>query len=221
MNPMPSIEELIALVKQNQKLNQLIQTTIPSMDGWCDLNKATVLAGLVLHLKPVRSVEIGVWGGRSLLPMAWAAKQVGNSQVIGIDPYDPKVSAENEMPPHDEWWGKQDHELVMRRFHAYIKRFQLDNVLHIRKKSDEVDPPDCQLLHIDGSHTEQAVKDAERFGPKVTMGGVVVCDDVLWTGGGVLRAIDALEEMGFKEFYRNTTDNWNAMRRENVKTSAN
>lgn len=206
--------ELLSITQARKKLFQLISTTIPSMHGWCSVEKACALSSLVLARKPKTIVEIGVWGGRSLLPMAWAVKENGTGGVIGIDPYDAKVSAESEFGDNEQWWAEQDHGMIYRSFTSFIRNFKLEDIVTLAKvRSDEFKPVPCELLHIDGSHTEQAVRDAERYGPKVPLGGIVVCDDIMWVGGGVLRAIDALEEMGFTERFRFSEQNWNVLQK--------
>lgn len=210
-----TLEELTAIAAQTKQLSQLIRTTLPTMDGWCSVNKGMALAGLVLLLKPKTVVEIGVYAGRSLLPMAWAAKEITpQPKIIGIDPYDAAQSAKNEFSANEEWWGKLDHEAILKKFQEFMKRFFVGHVQLVRKPSDDVEPMACELLHIDGSHTDQAVRDAQRFGALVPVGGVVVLDDIMWIGGGVLRAIDTLEEMGFREIFRVTEENWNVMQRQ-------
>ncbi|MGV1047669.1 MAG: class I SAM-dependent methyltransferase [Solirubrobacterales bacterium] len=215
MESNPGIEPLHAIVQsQHPKLFRTIMTTIPTMDGWCSVEKAVALAGLVITMKPMMCVEIGVWAGRSLLPMAWALKENGNGRVIGIDPYSAQESAKNEFAGNEEWWGKQDHEIIMKKFQSFVRNFSLESVVQlIRKPANDAEPVRTALLHIDGSHTEQAVKDAERFGAMVPVGGIVVLDDIAWVGGAVLRAIDTLEDMGFVERYRNTEQSWNIMQR--------
>lgn len=210
----PTFEKLLAICQNDRKLFTLISTTIPTMDGWCSVPKACALAALVLARKPDTVVEIGVWAGRSLLPMAMAAKHINHGTVIGIDPYSSQESAKFEIGENADWWGKQDHKAIKARFEAFCKNFGVqDCVKLIEKPSDDVDlkGTNIQLLHVDGSHTEQAVRDAERFGPLIERGGIAVLDDIMWVGGGVLRAIDALEEMGFHEVYRDSAENWNIM----------
>ena len=41
---------------------------------------------MVLALRPAVVVEIGVWRGSSLLPMALALKELGRGQIVGVDP---------------------------------------------------------------------------------------------------------------------------------------
>lgn len=210
----PCFHELLAIAQNNKRVFNLIGTTIPTMHGWTTVEKACAMAALVLVMKPKTVIEIGVWGGRSLLPMAWAIKENGTGGVIGIDPYNATVSADNEFGDNEKWWSEQDHEAMLKYFQAFVRNFKLDDVVTLaRVPSDDFRPVPCEILHIDGSHTEQAVRDAERFGPKVPLGGIVVCDDIMWVGGGVLRAIDTLEEIGFVERFRFGEQNWNVMQR--------
>lgn len=211
-------DALLSIVQSNRKLFSLISTTIPTMDGWTSLPKACALASLTLAIKPISACEIGIWAGRSLLPVAMAMKTIGSGIITGIDPYSPQESAKGEFGENEKWWAAQDHLAIKEKFTHFVLRFDLGkHVRHIHKPSDEVDLKGFkfELLHIDGSHTDQAVRDAERFGALVPIGGVAVLDDLNWVGGGVLRAIDTLEELGFREILRRTSDgdNWNIMQR--------
>jgi len=182
-----------------------IETLVPTMNGWATVEKASTLASLVIALRPKLVLEIGVWAGRSLVPMALACKQLGNGHVIGIDPYDPQASADNENGENAEWWRKQPHEQIYSEFQHYIQKFALQNVVTLhRKKSNDVEPPEkLDILHCDGSHTEQAVTDVDRFASKIRIGGIVIMDDCGWTSNGPKHGIEHLEHnLGFIELYR-------------------
>lgn len=214
------LETLLAIVQNNRKLFSLITTTIPTMDGWTTIPKACALASLTLAVKPISAVEIGIWAGRSLLPIAMAMQSLGTGVVTGIDPYSSHESSKEEYGENAKWWSEQDHKAIKGKFLHFVNRFNLEtHVRHIEKPSDEVDLKGfkIELLHIDGSHTDQAVRDAERYGALVPVGGIAVLDDLTWVGGGVLRAIDTLEDVGFSEVFRKTNDgdNWNVMQRVN------
>ena len=196
-------------------INLMISTAIPTMDGWCTVEKAFTLAGLVLEIKPEVCVEIGTYAGRSFLPMLWALRETKSGKAIGIDPYDAKISSEQEFPGNYEWWATLDHALIERKFHAFLKSFGVVDLAEIVKKtSDAATPPNqIDLLHIDGGHTDCAIRDAKRYGANVRADGFIVLDDIQWVGGSVLRAIDELEQMGFSEVYRNVEQNWNIMQK--------
>ena len=217
---------LLSIAQNNKKLFRLIATFVPTVDGWSSTEKACVLAAMTLAMKPALITEVGVYSGRSLIPMALAIQENGSGRVVGIDPYSAEASTEGESGENATWWNNQQmHDTIMEKFLSYVKSFRLDSVVSlIRKKSNEVDAPSgIGILSLDGNHTEQAVLDAEKFGQKVILGGIAVLDDLHWQAGGVLRAVDVLEEMGFKECYRkcgpsgnNESNDWNLMQRTKI-----
>lgn len=173
--------------------------------GWCSPAKAHILAASVIALRPETTVEIGVWGGRSFIPMALAHKEIGRGVAIGIDPWNPEASAEGQVHELDkDYWRKIDHQLVYEDFIRAVNEIGIQNCCRIeRKRSDEVEPPKrIDILHIDGNHSDQAIKDVQRFAPNVRKGGLCFMDDIDWTGGGVRRAVARLQEMGFVQLYK-------------------
>ena len=56
-------------------------------DGWCKLEKANALAAAIVSIQPNLIVEVGVWAGRSLIPMALSLKYLGKGKILGIDPW--------------------------------------------------------------------------------------------------------------------------------------
>lgn len=184
-----------------------IERVLPTLAGWCAMSKATDLAATVLALRPNTVVEIGVFGGRSLIPMAMACHAVGAGKVIGIDPWSQQASAEGYEGKNKEWWGALNHEGVYQHFLTAVDSLGLrDRVEIIRAKSDDAAPPSCiDLLHVDGQHTDQALRDVERFAPKVRIGGFVFTDDDDWDGGGPAAACQRLLELGFVPLYKSGT----------------
>lgn len=178
----------------NQAMDQVL-------DGWCTVEKAHLLAGAILTLKAQTVVEIGVWAGRSLIPMALACQEMKFGKVIGIDPWSTEASVAGMEGPDMAWWKGVSHDDMYRKFLQHLDRFELRDYVTIhRNRSDEVEPPErIDLLHIDGNHSEQAIRDAERFAPRVRLGGVVFCDDIGWVGGAVKTAIGRITQMGFEQ----------------------
>lgn len=186
-----------------------ISKIVPTLHGWSNVERATTLAASVLALQPAVTVEIGIFGGRSLLPMALAHRQIGKGSVIGIDPWAPIASVQGQevAPEHLNFWATCDHEVVMKDFLRHIDLLGVNKCVQvIRKKSDEVEPPGViDLFHLDGNHGEQAFRDAQRFAPKVRVGGLCFVDDPDWPGGGVRKAIQFMQSIGFKELFRQDT----------------
>lgn len=191
--------------------------------GWCSHRKAQTLAATVLALRPSMVVEIGVYAGRSFLPMAMALKQIGAGRAVGIDPYDAMVSSAGENDANSAWWGSLDHEEIFRQMVAAKDWLQLGPWVEIiREPSDDVSPPDAiGVLHIDGGHTDVAVRDALRFAPQVEVGGFCVLDDILWDSGAPSASAEILRDFGFVERYTvigpepgtRFSDNWGVYQR--------
>ena len=189
-----------------------------SPHGWCTEIKARTLASLVIGTRPDVIVEIGVWSGKSLLPMALACRELGHGMVIGIDPYEPAASIEGQAPANVEWWSSvANHDAMHAYFLEEVTRLGLQNVTRlIRKRSDDVTPPDnIGLLSLDGNHGPQALADAMRFGPFIRPGGFIVLDDLHWDGGAVSAAARWLDQHGFTELFRVTTppNDWGVFQR--------
>lgn len=176
-----------------------------SSPGWCDATKAATLASLVVAYKPNLVVEVGVYGGSSLFPMAIAVKETGQGKVIGIDPWDKAIAVNNQTTNEDrEWWMNQDYEkLYSDVLRGIDERGLRDYCSIIRKPSDHVDPPfGIGIFHCDGSHNDQAIRDVVRYAPRVEIGGFCVTDDSDWKGGAVARAEQRLLQLGFKRLYQ-------------------
>lgn len=180
-----------------------IETLIPTLHGWCSIAKANALAGAVLSLRPEISLEIGIWGGRSFLPLALAHREINFGTAIGIDPWDAKASQEGQTGENLKFWSQTtSHELVYNDFMAKAKSLGMLPAKVYRTKSDNIQPPArIDLMSLDGNHGPQAERDVSRFCPNIRRGGLVFVDDLDWDGGAVRRAVAALKQMGFIQLY--------------------
>lgn len=171
------------MISLHKILSEIIKTT----SGWCSLEKAVWLADTVLSIKPSLCVEIGVYGGRSLLAMALAVKENGKGQVVGIDSF--SFEAQAEWPyqnEHTKWSETVNWEETYRRCRTMIVKYAPACTSLIRATSvqahewfpclDKID-----LLHIDGCHSEiSSRRDVSLWLPRVISGGTVVLDDTDW-----------------------------------------
>jgi len=185
-------------------LTQLISANVPTMDGWCSVEKALALANAIIGLPRELSavtVEIGVFGGRSLIPMALAHADMQHGIVWGIDPWQPKESIIGQDEANAQWWGACDHDRIRNNFLGHVTRLGLAKYINvIRARSDDVEPPPViGILHSDGNHGPQAIRDVERFASHVAVGGFCFLDDLHWEGGNVERAEAKLLAMGFRK----------------------
>lgn len=194
-----------------------------SIPGWCPESKAQELAKIVVARQPKLCAEVGVFGGKSLFPMALACRANGGGRVIGIDPWNPLASQEGYSGINAEWWGKLDHEGIYQSFLANLQLLGLGQWVEVRRmKSEEFKPTQpLDLLHLDGQHTEAAVREIRRFTPHVPLGGVVILDDLGWQNDGqfpIAEAVKLLLTLGFRELSRTklpTGEEWGVFEKVN------
>lgn len=184
------------------ELQSRIIDFVQTADGWCTPEKALKLANVILDRAIHTTVEIGIFGGRSLIPMAMACQLQEFGTVTGIDPWTAEAALEGEnSKENDLWWSKQiDLEAVYRGF---IQRVMSNNITKecrwIRATSEECLPmwPDNSigLLHLDSNHSEEcSVRDVKHWLPKLKKDGVFVLDDSNWASQA--KAIETLCKSG-------------------------
>lgn len=182
-----------------------ISDVVPTLDGWCSVQKAHVLASSIVALRPKSIVEIGVWGGRSLIPMALACKFLNNGIVVGIDPWKAEESIKGQNEANVNWWGKVvNHDVIFKRCNDEIQKAGVSRYCDlVRTTSDDypVSVIAIDMLHIDGNHGEQAYKDTRKFAPHLTVGGLIFMDDIGWDGGHVGKSCEWLTSNGFRKLY--------------------
>lgn len=170
-----------------QPVENYIMSVLPKMHGWCWPEKAEALAQAVLELKPELVVEIGVWGGQSLLAMAVACNSIGRGIVIGIDPWMPEASVDGcDVDDNSKWWGNQNHDIVHQSCIEFAKsEGVMDRLILVQSTSEKFRSVFCSeidMLHIDGNHSEKhSVADVSAYVPLVRSGGIVVFDDTNWS----------------------------------------
>ena len=198
-------------MKTITELMMKIEDTVPKLEGWCDVFKAQHLAALVIGLRPAVTVEVGVFGGRSLCPISMAHSFIEYGYALGIDPWASSSSLDGMDGANKEWWGKIDHEAIYAGFMSASARLRADGFMKvIRQDSDtaafggSVLTPDAvaipkviDLLHIDGNHGPQAIKDVDNYATRLRAGGILVMDDCDWAAPAVTR----INALGFRHLY--------------------
>lgn len=172
------------------------------VDGWCSHQKASILFDIINAAAPKTIVEIGVWGGKSLLPMAHTLKwRPEKGKIYGIDPWDNQASIEGASHESNiAYWSTIDHEGVLARLQKVISDWELDDYVElIRATSKDALPiENIDILHIDGNHSDvTSYIDVTKWVPLVRKGGWIIFDDMNWFENGVTttkRAVDYLNE---------------------------
>lgn len=175
----PSVEEL----------KKQVADVLPTLYGWCSAEKANSFIDLVLEEKPMICVEIGVFGGSSLFPVAAALKHLGEGVIIAIEPWDKKEMLKSLDPVEDaahlKWWSSVNFERIYFSYLHLLKRFELDEYCITMKMTSEkavskiMGPID--IIYIDGNHSEAgSTQDVMLYLPKVREGGYIWLNDILW-----------------------------------------
>jgi predicted O-methyltransferase YrrM len=163
-----------------------IYNIINNLEGWCSQEKIEKLYDHVISSKPKHLVEIGVFGGKSLLAIAFALKENRFGKIHGIDPWKASecIVGMKEIVAID-WWNSLDYEKIYRRCVSEISDNGLSEYVELHRMTSEeysrqIDY-EIDMLHIDGNHEEEnSYRDVELYLPKVKTGGYVWFDDANW-----------------------------------------
>jgi predicted O-methyltransferase YrrM len=170
-------------------LDEKVSRCLETADGWCSPNKAAWLTRLIVSRQVAKVLEIGIFGGKSLIPMALALQSAGGGTVIGVEPWSADVAiSEPTNESNDAWWANVNFALIKERFFANCARYGVLAMIKVMEMDSDsafrfLEPGDRQfdLIHIDGAHSpERALRDAKSWSRLVKRGGVVVFDDIGW-----------------------------------------
>jgi predicted O-methyltransferase YrrM len=183
-------------VDSQKRFKQTAIYALKQLQGWCSDYKASTLMDLVWLMRPQTVVEIGVFGGKSLVPMAYALKALGTGGVIhGIDPWCSMASAEGQDGSNEEYWANLDHDSILSDLENKIGVFNLTNQIELVRATSEDAAPieNIDILHVDGNHSNDAsYYDICKWGPLVRKGGMIIFDDITWST--IEKALVYLEE---------------------------
>lgn len=176
---------------------RIIEASRTALQGWCSTQKAVLLYSLVREHRPQVTVEIGIYGGQSIVPMAVAARDNRQGHIVGIETWTSTEAKQYRTNiVNDFWWMTVDFKSLKRDFHAFLAAQDLDYLVKvIEARSDRAHYvlDSIDMLHIDGGHsTFGAAQDIINYVAKVKRGGIVVFDDINWrsTGPGLQILLD-------------------------------
>lgn len=173
--------------------------------GWCSEVKSNRIIDCVLETcsdqtEPI-CVEIGVYGGKSLFPFALALKQLGRGRVYGIDPWSThEALAGYDNPAHQQFWGNVDLERMYNICVNGINELDVQNFVTLLKApSDNVkNINNISVLHIDGQHTLQLLRDIINYATNTVKGGYCFIDDIGWSED-TLKAVELMRILDFEK----------------------
>lgn len=173
-----------------------------SIHGWCTREKAYKMSEYI-NGNTSLCVELGVWGGRSLLPIALAAPR--NATIIGVDAWSSQASLEGtNSKANDDWWANLNYDYMFEYAKNLMINSGLPNVQLWRNKSLSVvtkfNDESIDFLHQDSNHSEEVSSaEVEAYYNKVKRGGIWVFDDTNWETTQKAQAL--LLSKGYKELY--------------------
>ncbi|HTR87616.1 MAG TPA: class I SAM-dependent methyltransferase [Reyranella sp.] len=156
------------------------------LKGWCSYDKAVLLYTLVRRHRPEKAVEIGIFGGRSIVPIALGLRDNQFGEVVGIESWSAEpATAFRTTLANDFWWATLDFAQVKRAFLAYIVEEDLHPYIRLLETASNraiATLDEIHFAHIDGGHsTLGAAQDVAAVLAKMPSGGVVLFDDIDWT----------------------------------------
>ncbi len=166
-----------------------IKALIPKLEGWNSVEKSLAMGNLVLDQKATIIVELGVFGGRSLIPVAMALRDAGQGgRIYGIDPWQIAAGVEGEPPGEGlQWWLTQ---CPLNDIHTGCMKAIWDEALEpwvviMRCRAEQAAhlfaPGSIDILYIDSNHSEFcSCRDTNLYLPLVKPGGHIWFDDIDW-----------------------------------------
>lgn len=169
---------------QAQQSKDKLSELIPMMEGWLTVERAYEMYELVRSLEPKVMVEIGVFGGRSLVTQGLALKDLGHGHIYGIDPWKKETALSEVDLAQAAWWQTIDFHKIHSACIDKIWELELDEYITvIRSASHHCHQiiPSIDIIYIDGSHTEtSSCRDVTLYLPKVKQNGYIWFDDCDW-----------------------------------------
>lgn len=152
-------------------MNDLIADIVCELPGWCPLDHVLMVSDLIEKRRLKYVVEIGVFAGRSFLPLAFSvAKNKG--QMVGVDPFQPSEQLDHLMKQYPLFDFKRFETNLRNKIIQYGMK---KNTKLITKDSAFVSlklPTDIDLLHLNGNFGSfTAFNDALNYSKKVKKGG--------------------------------------------------
>jgi predicted O-methyltransferase YrrM len=149
-------------------------------DPWVSAAKIDLIMDLIYMTKPEVCVEIGVYRGSSILPIATALKYNQSGKVIAIDAWSNDVATQylDWKDPNRSGWASVDMNWLYSTSMQRLESRNLKGYCTVLRTSsqDAVQQVDeIDFLHIDGDHSQVgSLEDVNLYLPKVKSGGFIL-----------------------------------------------
>lgn len=174
-----------------REINRIYSQVPQDFGGGCSTEKALSMCLLIKEFNLQRTVDIGVYRGRSLFPQAIAHKFYSNGIVYGIDPYTKEAANQVDYPEIqqqlDKFVLKTDFQELYDEVSKIIEDNYKENCKLIRQKSSDAaigflkSGEKLDMVHIDGNHdTKFVMEDVINYLPLLSKRSFIVLDDISW-----------------------------------------
>lgn len=155
---------------------------ISHISGWCTNEKALLIMDTIKANQCQNCIEIGVFAGKSLIPIARALKHNESGIVYGIDAWELQeaIKGLHVKDPNIAWYNTLNFEELMQQTRNVRKKYELKPFCKLVKKTSLAAVNDfanesIDFIHFDGSHSEEvATQDILNYFPKVKNGGFIL-----------------------------------------------
>ena len=170
-----------------QHIQDAINHYVPTLHGWLLPERGCEMADAIFETRPKLCVEIGVFGGRSLISQAFALRELNHGGVVvGIDPWRLEDAIDGEQDEANRnWWARNiDIEAIHRGAMKAIWDHRIEPWCTVIRGASQYAAPvftELDMLFIDGCHSELAsMRDVELWIPKLRQGAYCFLDDYSW-----------------------------------------
>jgi len=168
----------------------IFKTKYGDVPAYCLNETREYIKNIMINIKNGIFVEIGVYGGSTLLDIYDICKN-NNNIIYGIDPYDNiKIFNGKKYDDTDKIVRNQEinrYRNIKNNLIDIINKNNLSNINLLCQTSWNVynnfnnNSIDC--IHIDGDHSYEGVKnDLKLYWNKIKSGGYIINDDYHWNG---------------------------------------
>jgi len=173
-----------------KRLKKSVTRHLAAEKLWCTEEKANLLMDLILLTKPSICVEIGVFNGSTVLPVAATLKYVNHGKIYAVDAWSNVEASKNlrDNSSHKDWWSTVNMVDVARDFNSMIKAWALGNYcipIHSTSENFSSQIETIDFLHLDGDFSSiGSLQDVEMYLPKVKKNGTILLSNATWSDNG-------------------------------------
>jgi hypothetical protein len=168
----------------------MVRSVPVDFGGGASAAKVLAISDLMIRFDVCDAVEIGVYRGRFLLPIAETLRFRGAGRVIGIDPWSVAEAVQRDDhevgPAVNDFVREHPWEDTYKSLLTRIDKHDLAGHVELmrttsRDAAERIPDRSVGLVHVDGNHDPDAVRlDVRLYEPKLRPGGLLVLDDTLW-----------------------------------------